>query len=96
MPMYIVYYKYKTFKGKKMDNPIVSKNVTCRLCNTTQTITVPVANLLAWENGEYAQDALPMLSSGEREMLISQTCDSCWIEMFGEPEDEFDNSWNNS
>jgi hypothetical protein len=36
-----------------------------------------------------------MLSSGQREMLMSQTCDSCWIEMFGEPEDGFDNSWNN-
>tara|TARA_R110000787_G_scaffold93552_4_gene195855 strand:- start:81 stop:317 length:237 start_codon:yes stop_codon:yes gene_type:complete len=78
-----------------MDNPMISRTVTCRICNAVQTITAPVANFIAWENGEYCQDALPMLSSGQREMLMSQTCDSCWIEMFGEPEDGFDNSWNN-
>jgi hypothetical protein len=76
-----------------MDNPITSKIVTCRRCSTVQTITAPVANFIAWENGEYAQDALYMLTAGEREMLISQTCDSCWIELYGEPEDEFQKNW---
>tara|TARA_R110000772_G_scaffold214071_1_gene324641 strand:+ start:332 stop:571 length:240 start_codon:yes stop_codon:yes gene_type:complete len=79
-----------------MDNPIISKNVTCQHCGTTQTITVPIANFLAWENGEFAQDAMYMLTSGEREMLISQTCDDCWIEFFGEPENEFQENWANN
>jgi len=29
-------------------------------------------------------------------MLISQTCDDCWTEMFGEPEDEFEENWVNN
>jgi hypothetical protein len=79
-----------------MDNPITTKTVTCRRCDVAQTITAPVANFIAWENGEYIQDALPTLSAGEREMLISQTCDNCWIEMYGEPEDDFQENWVNN
>tara|TARA_R110002051_G_scaffold257963_1_gene317024 strand:+ start:38 stop:289 length:252 start_codon:yes stop_codon:yes gene_type:complete len=73
-----------------MDNPMTTKTVACRRCDVAQTITAPVANFMAWENGEYIQEALPMLSAGEREMLMSQTCDPCWAELFGEPEDCFD------
>ena len=76
-----------------MDNPITIKTAACYQCGTVQTITAPVANFLAWENGEFAQDALYMLSAGEREMLISQTCDACFVKMFGEPEDEFQENW---
>jgi hypothetical protein len=51
---------------------------------------------MAWQSGEYIQDALPMLNAGEREMLISQTCNDCWADLFGEPEDDFQENWVNS
>ena len=79
-----------------MDNPIATKTVTCQHCGVDQTISAPVINFLAWENGELIQNALPMLTAGEREMLISQTCDDCWTKFFGEPEDELQENWVNS
>ena len=79
-----------------MDNPITIKTAACYECGTVQTITAPVANFLAWENGEFIQDALPMLTAGEREMPLSQTCDDCWTEMYGENEDESQENWVNS
>lgn len=40
-----------------------------------------------WQaGGGYIQDLMPTLTAGERELLISGTCDSCWKEMFGEDE----------
>ncbi len=37
----------------------------------------------AWENGKVIQDAMPYLTPGEREVLISGTCGSCFDKMFG-------------
>jgi len=51
---------------------------------------------MAWESGVLIQEALPMLNAGQREMLISGTCDDCWTEMFGEPEDEFEENFINN
>jgi len=79
-----------------MDNPIVSKTVACRRCRCEQTITAPVTAFMAWESGVLIQEALPMLNAGQREMLISGTCDDCWTEMFGEPEDEFEENFINN
>tara|TARA_B100000287_G_scaffold197385_1_gene186497 strand:+ start:268 stop:498 length:231 start_codon:yes stop_codon:yes gene_type:complete len=70
-----------------MDNPMVSKSVECRLCGAVESIVMPVSSFLAWQGGEFIQDAMPFLSSSQREMLISQTCDDCWTNLFGEDEE---------
>ena len=62
-------------------------DIACRHCRTNYQIVAPVAAVTAWQEGEYIQDALPMLSAGDREMLISRTCDNCWTEMFGNCEE---------
>lgn len=41
-----------------------------------------------WMDGEYIQDALPMLTPDERELLISGTHAHCWVAMWGEPYDD--------
>lgn len=41
-------------------------------------------DLAAWKRGTLIQDAMPYLSDGEREILISKTCGECWDAMFGE------------
>ena len=56
--------------------------VTCHNCNKDYPIEVSVEGYEKWEEGELIQNALPELSSGERELLISATCDECWDEMF--------------
>lgn len=58
--------------------------VTCVSCGTRHTIIVPTANYRMWASGQAKiQHALPMLSSSERELLISNICPKCWDRLFG-------------
>lgn len=64
-------------------------NVPCRICHNTYTLLVWPEKMQAWRDGSmYIQDALPDLTAGERELLISGTCDSCFNEMFGTCDDD--------
>jgi len=56
--------------------------VVCK-CKAIMTIHVETDDLVAWQNGELAQEAFPYLTHDEREGLISQTCADCWEDMFG-------------
>lgn len=55
----------------------------CRMCGATRDIVVGDEDWAAWKGGTYAQEAFPYLSTSQREMLISQTCDGCWDRIFG-------------
>ena len=59
----------------------------CRLCGAVSDIPVEIQGFIAWRTGELIQDALPDLTPAERELLISNTCDECWKQMFPD-EDE--------
>ena len=66
-----------------------SYNVRCNICGNEYNIIADRVDMEAWLSGEkYIQDALSYLSSAERELLISQTCNSCWIEMYGLDDEE--------
>ena len=57
--------------------------VTCNECLGRFAIICDRKDLEAWLSGEkYIQDALNYLSAGERELLLSNTCDSCFKKMF--------------
>lgn len=60
---------------------------TCRFCGTTHTMTVCIDDYFDWQNGERIQDAMPYLTPAERELLISQTCQTCWDKMFADIKD---------
>ncbi len=64
-------------------------NVQCVHCNTDYEIAVEKKDFDRWESGELIQDAMPYLTPGQRELLISNTCDACWDRLFtfdeGEP-----------
>lgn len=64
--------------------------IPCRMCHEPQTLQLSIAGLKARAEGAFVQDAFPELTPGEREMLISQTCDNCWKRLFGEPEENTD------
>lgn len=65
-------------------------NVTCKQCGVTYQILANREDVSKWMQGDsYIQDVLYYLTSSEREMFISQTCDNCWKNMFGEEEDMF-------
>jgi hypothetical protein len=40
----------------------------------------------AWKDGKLIQEAFPYLSAGQRELLISNTCEKCWEKLFGDGE----------
>jgi len=61
--------------------------VTCRLCSKVYEISLDFKGFTAWREGELIQDALPELSLGQRELLISRTCDECWKRLFSSDEE---------
>lgn len=65
--------------------------VQCKHCHATYQILVNKGDVQEWMQGSgYIQDVLHYLSPAERELLISQTCDNCWKNMFGGDDEEED------
>lgn len=62
--------------------------VVCQTCFVRYTFNIDPEDYYAFRRGTFAQDAFPYLSAGERELMVSQTCDSCFNEMFPPEEDE--------
>lgn len=52
--------------------------VTCVHCNQEYELEFDEKCFKEWKEGAYVQHAFPDLTAGERELLISGTCDSCW------------------
>lgn len=61
--------------------------VQCHMCGTTHRIAFNSDDFERWQAGDLIQRAMPYLTSGERELLISGTCESCFDHFFGDPED---------
>ncbi len=62
-------------------------NIECKHCHKVYSIYLYEEDFDAWNNDEgYIQDLMSYLTAGERELLISNTCNDCWKKMF--PTDE--------
>ena len=59
----------------------------CIHCNKNYDVWADPDDLTAWSEGELIQNVLDYLSDGERELLLSGTCDTCWEKMFGEDDE---------
>lgn len=70
-----------------MGEKIIDYGVCCLWCNKEHNVRVPLSGLIKWESGSLIQDALPTLSAGDRELLISNTCESCFQKMCEEHKD---------
>ena len=54
-------------------------------CGAEKSIMVNAGDFLLWESGKSnINQCLSYLDKDEREMLISRTCNDCWINLFGE------------
>ena len=64
--------------------------VNCHTCDKEFVIIADKQDIESWLSGDkYIQDALGYLSAADRELLISNTCDDCWKNLYGEDiEDE--------
>ena len=68
---------------------VESHIVVCGHCKKEYNIMVDRNDMEAWLSGDkYIQDALSYLSAAERELLISQTCNNCWTQMYGIDDEE--------
>ena len=63
-------------------------SVSCCHCGAEHSLMVNPEDIIRWQSGEHIQDCMGYLSSAERELLISQTCDDCWKNMFGSGKDD--------
>lgn len=60
----------------------------CVLCHKEVEIPAKPGDVKKWQRGELIQHAMPYLTPGQREMLISGVCEECFNNMFGEDDDE--------
>ena len=73
-----------------MDNgPMQCISAKCSECQTTKVLEVPIEGLDAYRNGALIQRALPMLSPGDRELLISGICGRCFDAMCEELDGDY-------
>jgi hypothetical protein len=62
----------------------VSITITCHVCEREQEpIVAEHHQFRAWTRGMKVQDAFPELTPGQRELMISGTCEPCFDKMFG-------------
>jgi len=56
--------------------------IKCIMCDESHDISVIEKDYQAWLKREkLAQDAFPYLDADNRELLISETCPTCWTLM---------------
>lgn len=65
--------------------------VTCRKCGKVYEFPVFVDDLEKYTTRQMnIQDALPYVSSGCRELIITHICPTCWDELMGTDEEEYE------
>jgi len=62
----------------------------CVYCRQPQTMVVAAESLIKFGGGGAVQKCFPTLTAGQREFLLSGTCDDCWDKMFPETDDVCD------
>lgn len=68
--------------SENLANGTIIVNATCCECGKEYNFEVPREAALYWANGARIQDAMPMLSPNERELLISGICETCFDKIF--------------
>jgi hypothetical protein len=72
-------------------SPLVDVTVRCPLCEKPAVVSnVPAEGFHDWQAGRLIQNALPGLSAGERETLISGAHEECFDKAFPDAGDPYD------
>ena len=64
----------------------IAKTVRCRICDQITTLLLDPNDIKEWQEGAYVQDVFNYLTEGERELLISGICGTCFDNIFKEDE----------
>lgn len=71
------------------DTAVIIESKPCPLCNQRSKIMLPYQGWSAWFlDGKLIHEALPDLSPGEREALMTGLCEPCWDSTFSDYEGE--------
>ena len=63
----------------------ITIRIRCHSCGQVFELSVDKQRFEAWEQKKgYIQDLLPELTDDQRELLISETCGSCFDKLFRE------------
>lgn len=65
-----------------LQNEVINVLVHCSVCLKEKEITVTQEEFKNWQEGMLIQNAMPKLTPGDRELLLSGTCDDCFDKMF--------------
>ena len=63
-------------------NEDIELELQCKYCDYEEILHVPKSDYDAWHNGAFIQEVFDYLSAGQRELMISGTCDTCWNKFF--------------
>ena len=59
----------------------------CEVTGSVFKVTARDADIAAWKNGLYAQDAFPELDADQREFIMTGYTPAEWDKLFGEVEE---------
>ena len=65
----------------------VNVEIVCPFCGQIHYVTADRKGFEVWQRGGLIQKALPDLTAGQREALISGMCPDCQSDIFGTEED---------
>jgi hypothetical protein len=65
-------------------NDTIEITANCTFCYKSVTVRAPRQGYANWQDGALIQDAMPTLTPGEREFLISRICEPCFDATFKE------------
>jgi len=64
----------------------MSIKITCKMCKIEKEVNAKEEDIKLWKDGMFIQKALPYLSAGDRELLISHICGDCFDKLFEDDE----------
>lgn len=74
-----------------MEKSVCTVKITCRKCGKVYEFPVFVDDLEKYTTRQMnIQDALPYVSPEYRELIISHICPTCWDELIGTDEEEYE------
>ena len=62
--------------------------IKCRRCGKTYELPIEEKDIVNYITGPaLIQDAFPQLTTGERELIKTRICPTCWDKMFDDPDE---------
>jgi hypothetical protein len=62
---------------------MITEYIKCEFCRSLYPVQAPASEWARWYSERpLVQNCFPNMPAGQRELLVSGTCDDCWNDMF--------------